>query len=105
MGFVWLYLVLGVYCFVVAILNWSCCPYIVREKYRNQTWCKAFQRDIALPYIIYGIAAIFLWFNEQKIFRTTHLFTNEQDIFRIIGLISVMVGSCIRGTVKKKYGL
>ncbi|MDD3138475.1 MAG: hypothetical protein PHX08_05840 [Lachnospiraceae bacterium] len=55
----WLYLVLGVYCFAIAILNWFCCPYIVREKYRNETWCKAFQRNIALPYVIYGIATFF----------------------------------------------
>lgn len=101
----WLYLVLGVYCFAIAILNWFCCPYIVREKYRNETWCKAFQRNIALPYVIYGIATIFLWFNEQNIFRTIYLFSNEEDIFRIIGLITIIVASCLRGTVKKKYGL
>ena len=44
----------------MAILNWFGCPYIVRKKYRVETWRKDFQRNVALPDSIVGVGLIFL---------------------------------------------
>lgn len=90
---------LGVYWLLMTILNWFGCPYIVRKKYRKETWCKAFQRDIAMPHLILGVGFIFMGLKYPDFYG--------QNTFQFcIGLIVIgTVAVALVFKVRNKYGL
>lgn len=90
---------LGIYWLVMAILSWFGCPYIVRRKYREETWCKDFQRDIALPHLILGGGFILMGLKYPDFY--------DQNAFQFcIGLIVIgAVAFVLTFKVRNKYDL
>ncbi|MEA5135563.1 MAG: hypothetical protein VB035_05430 [Candidatus Fimivivens sp.] len=58
-----LWLITGAFLYIMATLSWFGCPYIVRKRYREVTWRKAFQRDMVLPFVIGGFGFILTGLN------------------------------------------
>ncbi len=90
---------MGIYWMIIAVLSWFGCPYIVRKSYRTQAWCKAFQRDIALPDAILGVGLTFMGLKYPSFY--------QQDAFEfVIGLIAIaVVAFALTFKVRNKYRL
>ena len=90
---------LGIYWLVMAILSWFGYPYIVRRKYREESWRKDFQRDIALPHWIVGVGFILLGFKYPNFY--------EQNTSQFcIGLIIIgAIAFALVFKVRNKYDL
>ena len=90
---------LGVYWIVLATLSWFGWPYIVQKKYRKETWCKAFQRDIALPHSILGVGFILMGL------KYPNFYEQNTSQFCISVIVIGAVAFALALKVRNKYGL
>lgn len=90
---------LGIYWMVMAILSWFGCPYIVRKKYRAETWRKDFQLNMTLPHSIVGVGFILLGL------KYTNFYEQNTSQF-CIGLIAISaIAFVLTFRVRNKYDL
>lgn len=94
-----LFLLLGVYWIVLAILNWFGCSRVIRKKYRNEPWCRLYQKDIAVSDIFIGVGSFIWGIKYPQFFQLTVIWP-----WFILGLIYV-VALVMAVKVRHKYNI
>lgn len=84
---------------LLAVLNWFGCPFVVSAKIREKSWCRQFQRGMAIPYAILGIG----WAILGLIYRDTEIQNSTAFCIKLLLVALIPAGLLVYN--KKKFDL